>query len=123
MRHRVNVNIAKLFSLSAAPCNTELDFCQAFSVPVYRYVPCQVKSSSATLPTGSIVVPFCGLYLGSYKVIPNRNYYGASGYGTHDNRSAAFARDQKHFFTAGNEITFVKQPVELLSVPHVIRGP
>ena len=29
---------------------------------------------------GSIVVPFCGLYLVSYKVIPKRNYDGASGY-------------------------------------------
>ena len=27
-----------------------------------------------SLPTGSIVVP-CGLYLGSHKVIPKRNYY------------------------------------------------
>ena len=32
-----------------------------------------------TLPTGSRAVPFCGLCLGSYKVIPKRNYYG--GYG------------------------------------------
>ena len=32
------------------------------------------------LPIGSGVVPFCGLYLGSYKVIPKRNYYGAYGY-------------------------------------------
>ena len=32
------------------------------------------------LPMGSIVVPFCGLYLGSYKVIPKWNYYGACGY-------------------------------------------
>ena len=31
------------------------------------------------LPIGSIVVPFCGLYLGSYNVIPKRNYYGAYG--------------------------------------------
>ena len=29
---------------------------------------------------GSVVVPFCGLYLGSYKVIPKRNYYRAYGY-------------------------------------------
>ena len=29
------------------------------------------------LPIGSIVVPFCGLYLGSYKVIPKGIYYGA----------------------------------------------
>ena len=27
-----------------------------------------------------MVVPFCALYLGSYKVIPKRNYYGAYGY-------------------------------------------
>ena len=29
------------------------------------------------LPIGSIVAPFRGLYLGSYKVIPKRNDYGA----------------------------------------------
>ena len=28
------------------------------------------------LPLGAIVVPFCGSYLESYKVIPKRNYYG-----------------------------------------------
>ena len=33
-----------------------------------------------TVPIGSIVVPFCGLYLGSYKVIAKRIYYGAYGY-------------------------------------------
>ena len=27
-----------------------------------------------TLPIGSELVPFCGLYLESYKVIPKRNY-------------------------------------------------
>ena len=32
------------------------------------------------LPTGSIVAPVCGLYLGSYKVIPKRSYYGAYGW-------------------------------------------
>ena len=32
------------------------------------------------MPIGSIVVNFCGLYLGSSKVIPERNYYGASGW-------------------------------------------
>ena len=31
------------------------------------------------LPVGSIVVPFCGWYLGSYKVNPKRNYLGACG--------------------------------------------
>ena len=38
-------------------------------------------SKPYTLPIGPEVVPFCGLYLESYKVIPhkNRNYYGASG--------------------------------------------
>ena len=29
------------------------------------------------LPIGSIVAPFRGLYLGSYKIIPKRNDYGA----------------------------------------------
>ena len=37
-------------------------------------------SSCPKLPKSSIVVEFCGLYLGSYKVIPKRNYYGACGY-------------------------------------------
>ena len=32
------------------------------------------------LPRGSIVVPVGGSYIESYKVIPNWNYYGASGY-------------------------------------------
>ena len=32
------------------------------------------------LPIGSIVVPFGGSYLESYKVLPKRNYYGAYGY-------------------------------------------
>ena len=36
--------------------------------------------SGLGLPVGSIVVPFCGSYLGSYKAIPKRNYYGACGY-------------------------------------------
>ena len=31
------------------------------------------------VPVGSIVVPFGGSYLESYKVIPKRNYYGAYG--------------------------------------------
>ena len=33
------------------------------------------------LSIGSKVVPSCGFYLGSYKVIPKRNYFGAYGYG------------------------------------------
>ena len=32
------------------------------------------------VPIRSRVVLFCGSYLGSYKVIPKRNYYGAYGY-------------------------------------------
>ena len=32
-----------------------------------------------SLPIGSMVVPFRGWYLGSYKVIPKWNYYGAYG--------------------------------------------
>ena len=35
---------------------------------------------SLTTPLGSIAVPFGGSYLEFYKVIPTRNYYGASGY-------------------------------------------
>ena len=32
------------------------------------------------LPIGSKVLLLCGLYSGSYQVIPKRNYYGAYGY-------------------------------------------
>ena len=32
-----------------------------------------------SIPIGSIVVPVCGSYLGSYKDIPSRNYHGAYG--------------------------------------------
>ena len=31
------------------------------------------------LPIGPQVVPFCGLYLESYKALPKRNYLGAYG--------------------------------------------
>ena len=31
------------------------------------------------LPIGSIVVPCCGSYIESYKVVPKRDYYGAYG--------------------------------------------
>ena len=40
----------------------------------------QASAIEPSLSMGSIVVPFCGLYLGSYKVIPKRNYLGAYGY-------------------------------------------
>ena len=32
---------------------------------------------SPARPIGSIIVPFCGLYLRSYKTIPKTNYNGA----------------------------------------------
>ena len=38
-----------------------------------------MRLEASGLPIYSIVVPFCGSYLGSYKVIPKRNYYGACG--------------------------------------------
>ena len=37
-------------------------------------------SALVALPIGSLVVPFCGLYLDPYKAIPKRNYLGAYGY-------------------------------------------
>ena len=37
-------------------------------------------AEGSCVPRGSIVVPFWGSYLESYKAIPKRNYYGASGY-------------------------------------------
>ena len=42
-----------------------------------------IEASTAcllALSIGSIIVPFAGSYIESYKVIPKRNYYGASGY-------------------------------------------
>ena len=39
------------------------------------------------LHIGSKVVPFCGLYLGSYKVTTKRNYFGAYGYRLDDFRA------------------------------------
>ena len=45
------------------------------------YHSCTLKTTPfLLLPIGSIVVPSCGSYTESYKVIPKRNYYGASGY-------------------------------------------
>ena len=35
--------------------------------------------SAKPLPIGPKVVRFCGSYLGSYKVIPKRNYFGSYG--------------------------------------------
>ena len=32
------------------------------------------------VPRGSMVVPFWGSYLESYKAVPKGNYYGAYGY-------------------------------------------
>ena len=43
-----------------------------------------------TIPIGSKVVPVCGLNLGSYKVTPKRNYFGAYGYGYMDPYGARF---------------------------------
>ena len=37
------------------------------------------KACAQTLPIGPQVVPFCGLCLESYKVLPKRNYLGAHG--------------------------------------------
>ena len=35
--------------------------------------------TSHMLPIGSSVAPFCSLYLGTDKIVPERNYYGAYG--------------------------------------------
>ena len=48
-------------------------------VPIFAQL--RLRMLWVTVPIGSIVVPCCGLYLGSYKVIAKRNYYGAYGYG------------------------------------------
>ena len=37
------------------------------------------RGDAAYLLGGPIVIPFCGLCLGSYTVIPRRNYNGAYG--------------------------------------------
>ena len=34
------------------------------------------------VPIDSIIVPFCGLNLGSYKVIPKRNYFNLEPMGS-----------------------------------------
>ena len=54
--------------------------------------------SGKTLPVGSTVVPSCGLHLGSKKVIPKPNYYGACGYG---NLSAAPSYLEDHTGASG----------------------
>ena len=41
--------------------------------------PLPIAQGGSGLPIGSMVVPFCGSYLGSYQVIPKRNYLGAYG--------------------------------------------
>ena len=53
--------------MKASPHVKRIQLDLEFSIPAYR------------LPIGSRVVPFCGSYLGSHKVIPKRNYYGAYG--------------------------------------------
>ena len=45
--------------------------------PTVDALPCKpptLISLPYAVPIGSIIVPFCGLVLGSYKVIPKRNY-------------------------------------------------
>ena len=50
-------------------------------LPFYPEIPKPLSQPvDLKLPRGSMLVPFCGLYLGSYKVIPKRNYNGAYGY-------------------------------------------
>ena len=34
----------------------------------------KMPSEKDRLPIGSLLVPFCGWYLGSYNVVPKRNY-------------------------------------------------
>ena len=45
----------------------------------YKAYPRDAGCCLKGVPIGSIVVPFWGSYLGSYKVIPKRNYFGAYG--------------------------------------------
>ena len=50
------------------------------SAEAYQAVSSADKGSvliAQSLSIGSIVLPFCVLYLGSYKVLPKSNYYGA----------------------------------------------
>ena len=47
-----------------------------------------------TIPIDSIVVPFSGLYLGSHKVIPQRNYCGTYGYAYHRAYADSAAPDE-----------------------------
>ena len=56
------------------------------AMPLLAELPQELKredrhqSGREWIPRGSIVVPFWGSYLESYKVIPKRNYYGAYRY-------------------------------------------
>ena len=50
--------------------------------PVCKHVGEAGSGRAKALPIGSKVVPFCGLYLDSYRVIRKRNYLGAYGYPT-----------------------------------------
>ena len=44
----------------------------------FRGCKCVQPPGLEALPRGPTVVPFWGSYIGSYKVMPKRNYYGAS---------------------------------------------
>ena len=48
--------------------------------PQAKYEGMAAGYMNASLPRGSIVVPFWGSYLESYKLTRKRNYYGAYGY-------------------------------------------
>ena len=44
---------------------------------VPRAIQLRARVDEFTIPIGSIAVPFCGSYLGSYKAILRRNYNAA----------------------------------------------
>ena len=96
---KTSVVLYRLF-YSAAPeagaCSPWTEWCRVFFFPVPLAVIRDLSGSTCVSmngvsecirqpepwqgqPMGYIVVPLCRLYLGSYKVIPKRNYYGAYG--------------------------------------------
>ena len=51
------------------------------SWPWFRILGCLYGLGFRGLPIGSIVVPFCGSYLGSYKVVPKKELRWGLGVG------------------------------------------
>ena len=77
------------------------------------------KARTRYLPIGSIVVPFEGSYLESYKVIPKRNYY-ALGYSPPDYQTRSL-QGPIHSVTVG--LSAVGAPTEVETSGTLFQGP